>query len=45
MTMWIPKRLVMKPTSARYWYTMIIELGSRAAGSIRQENPYGRFPR
>ena len=42
---WLPKRLHMQPTSARYWYTLLMELGERATLAIRQGNPYGRFPR
>lgn len=37
----IPKRLHTKPTSARDWYVMLIELGSRVVDDLRSENPYG----
>lgn len=45
MVTWLPRRLVTYSTSARDWYTLLIELGERAVLALREENPYGRFPR
>ncbi len=42
---WLPKRLATHTTSAHDWYLLLVELGERTVLAIRQENPYGRFPR
>jgi len=42
---WLPKRFTTTRTTARDWYTMILELGERVVRDIRTENPIGRFPR
>lgn len=36
----IPRRLSERPTSARDWYTMLIELGQRVTDDIHAENVY-----
>jgi hypothetical protein len=36
----VPKRLHEQPTSARYWLTLIYEVGPRVTEAIRRENPY-----